>query len=364
MIKLFISLLFVFSFSSICTSQYVNIPLIVSDGSAEGIDTLYFGIDPAATNGIDMQLGEQELPPTPPTGVFDVRFIDTQLRDSIQFGQGIIQGLDKDFRQGSNATQSPRTHEVQFKKGSGNNIEFRFSDFPIGVSLKFLDLFGGFLLDTVFTSAGTLTNNYFNQSDKVFIYALYQSPQPVELISFTHTVNGNNVLLNWVTSQEVNNSGFEVQRKNNSTDIWKPLGFIKGNNNSTQTNEYSYTDNNLLSGSYSYRLKQIVFNGNFEYLNLYETVLIGNPVSFELFQNFPNPFNPATTISFQLPSGGFTRLSIHDSKGTLLENILNENLSEGYYNINYNAGNISSGVYFYRLSINGNSVSKKMIVTK
>ncbi|MBS1518936.1 MAG: T9SS type A sorting domain-containing protein [Bacteroidetes bacterium] len=362
--KSFLSILFIFFLNCISNAQFVKIPLIVSDGSSNGIDTLFFGIDPAATNGIDAAFGEQELPPQPPTGVFDARFIDTQLRDSIMFAQGTVQGLAKDYRQGSNLTESPRTHEVQFKKGSGSIIQFNMPQFPSGVTLRFVDLFGGFFLDTTFTSPGSLTNNYFNLSDKVFMYAQYQRPQPVELISFTHIINGNNVLLKWVTSLEINNSGFEVQRKKNSGNNWTALSFIKGHNNSNQTHEYSYEDLNLPAGTYSYRLKQIDFNGNFEYLDLYETVVIGSPLTFQLYQNFPNPFNPSTLITFQIPESGLTQLRIFDAKGNLVEKLIEQELNEGYYKIRFNAANIPSGIYFYRLEYKGNLVNKKMIVTK
>lgn len=362
--KIFITLIFCFLISNLSTSQYVKMPLIISDGSALGIDTIYFGIDPVATNGIDANFGEQELPPAPPSGVFDARFVDTHLRDSIEFAQDIIQGLEKDYRQGSSLTVTPRTHEVQYKKGSGNVIQFKIPAFPTGVSLRFVDLFGGIILDTTFSTSGTLTSNYFNVNDKVFIYCLYQEPQPVELLSFSYSLSGNNVLLKWITSIEINNSGFEVQRKNNAQDQWQVLGFINGNNNSTNVHEYSYSDNNLNTGTYSYRLKQIDFNGNFEYLNLYESVFIGNPVSIQLFQNYPNPFNPNTKISFQLPTSGNIELSVYDIKGMMIENILNGEFNEGYYNINFSAENLPSGIYFYRLNFNGNSVSKKMIVSK
>jgi len=363
--KIFITLIFCFFISNISISQFVKMPLIISDGSALGVDTLFFGIDPLATNGIDAGFGEQELPPPPPSGVFDIRFIDTHLRDSIEFAQGIIQGLEKDYRQGNSLTVTPRTHEVQFKKGSGNVIQFNFPFFPPHTfSLRFVDLFGGILLDTTFTAPGTLTSNYFNINDKVFIYANYQDLTPVELLSFSHSLSGNNVLLKWITSIEINNSGYEVQRKNNSEDQWQVLGFVESNSNSINVQEYTYSDNNLKTGTYSYRLKQIDFNGNFEYLNLYEFVFIGNPNSVQLFQNYPNPFNPNTKISFQLPATGNLELSIFDTKGMLIENILNGEFNEGYYNINFSAENLASGIYFYRLNFNGNSVSKKMIVSK
>lgn len=125
---------------------------------------------------------------------------------------------------------------------------------------------------------------------------------PVELASFTATINENNVNLNWKTYSEDNNSGFEVYRELSGTDVWEKIGFVAGQGTSTQTNEYSFTDRNLNSGRYSYRLKQIDFNGNFRWYALGTEIGIGTPVKFELSQNYPNPFNPITlsTVYFSL----------------------------------------------------------------
>ncbi|MFZ1322160.1 MAG: FG-GAP-like repeat-containing protein, partial [Ignavibacteria bacterium] len=113
---------------------------------------------------------------------------------------------------------------------------------------------------------------------KVAILLNGDSPLPVELSSFTSSINLNSVKLKWTTSQEQNNSGFEIQRADNSNEgqeAWKKVDFINGSGNSNTEKNYSYEDKNLASGKYKYRLKQIDFNGNFEYHELSNEVVIG-----------------------------------------------------------------------------------------
>jgi len=131
-------------------------------------------------------------------------------------------------------------------------------------------------------------------------------PLPVELTSFTSTVNQRNVTLKWTTEREDNNSGFEIERgetsnvKGETLNDWNKIGFVQGQGNSNTIHPYSFEDKKLFSGKYKYRLKQIDYNGNFEYFDLLNEVVIGTPEKFSLSQNYPNPFNPKTVISYQL----------------------------------------------------------------
>ena len=119
---------------------------------------------------------------------------------------------------------------------------------------------------------------------------------PVELVSFTGTASGMNANLHWSTATEINNSGFEVQRR--QTADWAKVGFVAGAGTSNSPRNYSYTDNNLTAGSYSYRLKQIDNNGAFTYGTTVEVAISSAPQAFALLQNYPNPFNPSTVISY------------------------------------------------------------------
>jgi photosystem II stability/assembly factor-like uncharacterized protein len=186
---------------------------------------------------------------------------------------------------------------------------------------------------------------------------------PVELASFTSTVNGNNVVLNWNTVSEENNSGFEIER-NSFGAVWSKIGFIAGKGTVNTPQNYSYIDNGLNSGRYSYRLKQIDYNGNYKYYELQNEVVIGVPNKFALMQNYPNPFNPSTIINYQLAINSFVSLKIYDLAGKEVMNLVNENQTAGYYAVNFNASSLSSGTYFYKLTSDKFSDVKKMIVVK
>jgi len=188
-------------------------------------------------------------------------------------------------------------------------------------------------------------------------------PSPVELSSFNTTVSTNNITLNWTTSSEKNNSGFDVERSESNG--WIKLGFVEGNGNSNSQQSYSYTDRNLNTGKYKYRLKQTDFNGNFEYYELSGEVIIGVPVKSGLAQNYPNPFNPKTIINYELGITNYVSLKVYDALGSEVMTLVNENKQAGYYKATFDGSNLPSGMYFYRLSVDGNVVdTKRMALVK
>ena len=187
---------------------------------------------------------------------------------------------------------------------------------------------------------------------------------PVELSSFTASPNNRDINLNWSTLTEINNSEFDIERKTFTTDNWKKVGSVAGNGTSNVPHNYTFYDRNLASGIYTYRLKQTDFNGNFEYHNLNEEVTIGVPVILQLIQNYPNPFNPSTTINFDLPVAGIITLKVFNTSGKEVATLVNEARSAGYHSVNFDASNLSSGVYYCRLEANGFSKVMKMALVK
>jgi len=186
------------------------------------------------------------------------------------------------------------------------------------------------------------------------------NPVPVELTSFTAVSNGNNVTLLWQTTTETNNSGFEVQRKQTE---WESIGFVNGQGTTTKENSYSFVDDNLTAGKYQYRLKQIDFDGSFEYSEIVN-VQVQAPSDYTLFQNFPNPFNPSTTIKYSIPAGGVVKLTVLNAIGEEIETLVNEYKSEGAHEVTFNAKNIPSGIYLYRIETDKFSSVKKMVLLK
>lgn len=193
------------------------------------------------------------------------------------------------------------------------------------------------------------------------------SPTPVELSSFIGTVNNSTVELSWTTASEVNNRGFEVEKKNakwkSEEGKWEKIGFVNGNGTTTETQSYSFADNNLSSGKYLYRLKQIDFDGTFEYSNEVE-VIVSFPEKFELSQNYPNPFNPSTKIKYQIATSNPVSLKIYDVLGNEVATLVNEIQSTGNYEVTFDASSLSSGTYFYRLQTGSLVESRKMILLK
>lgn len=149
------------------------------------------------------------------------------------------------------------------------------------------------------------------------ISKINESPMPVKLESFSSSINGRNVILNWSTSYEENNYGFDIERisseQNNAS--WTKVGFVKGNGNTNLRCNYSFTDNKLNSGKYQYRLRQIDYNGNYEYFSLKSTMEIGLPSKYNLSQNYPNPFNPVTKIDFEIPNNSKVNMILYDKIG-------------------------------------------------
>ena len=186
---------------------------------------------------------------------------------------------------------------------------------------------------------------------------------PVELVSFTATASGMNANLHWSTATEINNSGFEIQRR--QTSDWAKVGFVAGAGTSNAPRNYSYTDSKLSAGSYSYRLKQIDNNGAFTYGSTVEVAISSTPAAFALSQNYPNPFNPSTVISYQLPVNSRVTLKVYDMLGQEVATLVNGPQEAGVYTVSFNTSKgtpgLSSGVYIYRLEA-GSFVSTKKLV--
>lgn len=199
--------------------------------------------------------------------------------------------------------------------------------------------------------------------DEIYMGTDWGTLLPVELNSFTYSAERNNIQLNWSTASELNNSGFDIERSSVSGQ-WTKIGYAEGKGTVNTINNYSFTDRNLSSGKYNYRLKQTDFNGNYKYYNLNGEVNIGTPSEFSLSQNYPNPFNPSTTISFGLPYDSKVSVKIYDMTGKKVSSVVNEFKSAGYYSINFNASDLSSGFYFYSINADNYTATKKMILVK
>jgi N-acetylneuraminic acid mutarotase len=196
--------------------------------------------------------------------------------------------------------------------------------------------------------------------NEVFVDSIYT---PVELNSFTSSTADNNVALFWSTATEKNNYGFEIERKSSEKD-YNSISFIKGNGTTTEIKNYTYTDKNLPSGIYSYRLKQIDQNGEYKYYNLAGEIKIGQPAAYSLSQNYPNPFNPNTRIKYSIKDAVPVKIEIFDILGRKAATIVNEIKQPGEYEVNFNGNNLASGIYFYKLTAGTFTQIRKMQLLK
>jgi hypothetical protein len=195
---------------------------------------------------------------------------------------------------------------------------------------------------------------------------------PVSISLFNASVNSRDINLSWVTESELNNNGFEIERKiisdNSSSAEWQKVSFIQGSGTSNTQHSYTYTDKKLPAGKYKYRLKQIDYNGGHEYFELSDAMIISAPKSFDVTQNYPNPSNPNSKIDFELPADMKVNIKVYDITGKEIALLLNEFKNAGYYTVDFNGSNIASGVYFYRITAEGSaqkfSKTMKMVLIK
>lgn len=190
----------------------------------------------------------------------------------------------------------------------------------------------------------------------------YNQILPVELTSFTAISQNQQVTLNWSTATEINNNGFEVQRKTDNS-AYTTIGFVQGNGTTTNPTNYSYVDNKLSAGKYTYRLRQIDYNGNFEYSNAIEVQVL-NLDNYTLNQNYPNPFNPSTKIEYVLKEKSNVKVSIMNSLGEEVAILVSETQDQGLHKVEFNASNLSSGIYYYTLQAGSFTETKKMVLIK
>ena len=190
----------------------------------------------------------------------------------------------------------------------------------------------------------------------------YNDAVPVELTGFTAEIKDEVVILNWKTATEKNNKGFAIEKSPNKIK-WVEIGFVSGSGTTLSPAEYSYTDKPVFQGNNYYRLRQMENDGSYEYSGV---VCISVPFEggFYLSSNYPNPFNPATNIAFNIPYSTVISLKVYDILGNEVACLLKGYKEAGRYNIKFDAGNLASGTYIYKLESKGFTEAKKMVLLK
>jgi hypothetical protein len=353
--------------TEIKSQAVVNIPLSATDGTLTY--SLSVGLDLSATNCIDPQLGELDNEWGPPTNIFTITF------DLVPYG--CLSGTDsfKDYRAPGNPPAFPFNgtinHTLEWHTSSpGLPINITYN-IPPSATMYITDQIGGVFLEIgPFTGQGvaTIPGSYTSIFTKAFLNMEYDNIIPVELTSFTASVlqNEKAIQLNWITVTETNNSGFEILRFTQNDNEWETISFVPGFGTTTEPKNYQYEDDYSFlayEGTILYRLKQVDYDGSYEFSEQVAVDVTFVPSEIYISQNYPNPFNPSTTIIYSLPEESTVRIKIYNSVGELIQLLVSETKQPGNYETVWNAENNSSGVYFYSFeieSINGNKSNREM----
>lgn len=199
------------------------------------------------------------------------------------------------------------------------------------------------------------------------------SALPIQLASFSALpINQSAVMLEWTTISEINNYGFQMQRRQNLVHEFQtlPNSFIPGHGTTNEPQHYSFVDSSVQVGTWQYRLKQIDLDGTVHYteaiqINILTSVNAGNiPAEFSLEQNYPNPFNPSTVIRYALPKDVHIRLSLFNILGQRVQVLVDEAQQTGYHEATFNASSLGSGIYLYRIEAGSYVNTKKLVLLR
>jgi hypothetical protein len=338
----------------------VDFPITVSDNTGASAQ-IYFGLDLTATDGTDFALGEDELPGLPPGGYFAAWLFPDFTTLSY-----------KDYRAPGNPPAFPFTgHKsyiirIQTDIPAGNPMTISWN---LPSTIATTSTIGNGANIVSFSGSGSHTWNY-NPVNLLYIFVEvdFIDIVPVELTSFTASVSEGSVVLNWTTATELNNQGFEIERSKINQG-WEKIGYVPGFGTSTEPKSYSFLDENIETGVYSYRLKQIDFDGTAHYSDAVEIEVDLTPNNFILFQNYPNPFNPNTTIQFQVPKVSDVTIVVYDMLGQEVKSLFSSQVQPGKYTVewdglNYAGAQMSSGTYIYRMTSGEFIDVKEMILLK
>lgn len=364
------------------TLPVLDLPMVVSDNDKSRL--LRFGLDPAATDSIDAQFGEEELPPVPPAGILDARFIG----DDIELPLG--QGLAYDYRKGRLNTPSTKLHELKFQKGSGDDIIINLY-LPADVTARFQSLTGGFdttvsgvarivVVDTLINKL-KITINYFPSA----VLGTFNLFGPINNALVTARQNDSTIIyFRWYKARNAvqyrlrmgvptippfmldtpsNNGGVDSVLSIRQFELYNIFGKDSYPNDTTVTGQWavwaydvngdSIRSNNL----FAIRLRLIKTTS-------VEDELVGAPNNFVVYQNYPNPFNPSTKIRFGLPEDANVNIEVFNVVGERVATLFNGNLKKGYHEITFDAAGLQSGVYFYKVNAGKYNTVKKMLLIK
>jgi len=351
--KIFINfMLMLFVLTSLSIAQTINGRLVEFETNANPFDSTF-----NITLQVKLNDGESEVLGHAFNLKFDYDTLALEFVDGIYINFNEAQGYltQPILRPGGSATI--QNIETVLASGNGQTVTDSWIDFAI-FNFRILD-FSRVAYVCPHNNAWGFhfytANTELVQDWLIGEWTCFEGNVPVELTSFTANISDGKVILNWSTATETNNAGFEIERDG------KVVGFVEGNGTTTYPCQYTYTDNPGI-GTFTYRLKQIDFDGTYEYSNAVEVSMVVD--AFVLHQNYPNPFNPSTTITYELNESGNVSLIVYDVLGSEVATLVNEAQVPGIYEVVFNADNSATALYIYRLQVNDNVSVKKMTLLK
>ncbi|MEA3501066.1 MAG: FlgD immunoglobulin-like domain containing protein, partial [Candidatus Marinimicrobia bacterium] len=200
------------------------------------------------------------------------------------------------------------------------------------------------------------------------------SSLPVELIIFTATRSNDQVTLRWITGSETENLGFNVYRSRTKSGNYQKnnKNIIKGAGNSSTRHNYEFIDKDIINGvTFWYKLEDVDYSGNTKFHGPISPTPLESttPKAFRLYPNYPNPFNPVTTIQYDLPEDGYVQLVIYNIRGEVATTLVKNNQTAGSYQLHWNGKNengklLPSGIYLLKIVTGNYTKTNKMVLMR
>lgn len=344
----------------------VSIPITVTSGTDLGrSDVLILRIADSAVNPISAtDTYDVITAPVPPNSQYDVRLRNPSISS--------VADATTDARQTPSSVSDVFIFDIIYQPGTGatGTDELTFSWDPADIAaigqiedMVLKDNIVGSLIgpiDMVSSNSFSIdnTSNLYDVDLRIEM-TFNRLFLPVELSRFDSIVDGNNVVLEWTTASEKDNSGFEILKASPiESSEWSSMGFVAGNGTSTEENNYSFRMEELEPGIHHFRLKQIDFDGKFEFSPIIETI-VDLPSSHHLSSAYPNPFNPQSSFSLSVKETSEVAITLYDALGKRVQTIYNGSIRGGHTkSFSIDGSNLTSGLYLYRVQGLSNSQGK------
>lgn len=224
-----------------------------------------------------------------------------------------------------------------------------------GSDIVFKSCDGGILCD----DDGTYTSNSVSTAQEINATAL-----PVELTTFEARLDENQAILEWQTISEVNNAGFEIEHQGPDANAWDTMNFVEGHGTTSEAQTYRFKTEKLDPGTHQFRLKQVDFDGAFEYSSVLEMEVTLSS-TFELTPTYPNPFQNRAHFSLTLRSDQDVQIAVFNTLGQRVASLHEGHLAANkQHEFSVDGSRLPSGIYFVRARGERFSETRRAVLVK